>query len=103
MSELYRHFAREMGELDFSDEALVNLYNTESYGGVLTPKNGFAVGKQYLNLQVTMWREDIRRGWISKQELYKDENYPEWWLDSVLANLYSGSTYQEILDECNRV
>jgi hypothetical protein len=101
MSELYKHFAINMSStLDFSDEALLSLYNHESYGRPLSANNGFGYGKQYLNLQVTSWREDLRRGWIFKHELYSDPNYPHWWLDSVLANVFSGSTYQEILKEC---
>lgn len=100
MSELYRRFAADMGPLDFSDEALLSLYNHESYGAALGPNNGFAVGKKYLNLQVTMWREDLLRGWISKHELY--EEYPDWWLDSVLKDLYSGQSFQSILDLHNK-
>jgi hypothetical protein len=87
MSELYRIFAEDWShKLDFSDEALLSLYNHESYGTSLSPNNGFAVGKQYLNLQVTMWREDLAAGLIFKWELYDDPKYPHWWLDSVLSN-----------------
>ena len=102
MSVLYRHFAEGMGTLDFSDEALLSLYNHESYGTPLSPKNGFGVGKQYLNLQVTSWRESIRRGLIAKFELYEDPSYPHWWLDSVLKDIYVGLTYQELLQECRK-
>lgn len=104
MAELYRYFAASMSsKLDFSEEAELSLYNHESYGCLLSPNNGFAVGKQYLNLQVTMWREDLRRGWLFKHELYEDPNLPHWWLDSVLKGLYSGSTYSEILNECRQI
>lgn len=92
-----------MGELDFSDDALLSLYNHESYGLPLSPKNGFAVGKQYLNVQVTMWREDLRRGWIFKHELYADDRFPHWFLDSVLDGLYNGITYDELLAECRKI
>lgn len=104
MSELYRYFAVSMSsKLDFSDVALLSLYNHESYGTSLSPNNGFAVGKQYLNLQVTMWREDLRRGWLAKHELHEDPIFPHWWLDSVLKGVYTGSTYQEILRECRQI
>lgn len=88
MSELYRTFAEEWShKLDFSDEALLSLYNHESYGTPLSANNGFAVGKQYLNLQVTMWREDLEAGLIFKWELYDEpDRFPHWWLDSVLSN-----------------
>ncbi len=103
MSELYLLFGSDKGSLDFSDEALLSLYNHESYGTSLSPKNGFAVGKQYLNLQVTMWREDLRRGWLFKHELYEDGRFPAWWLDSVLSGLYDGGSYKELLAECQRI
>jgi hypothetical protein len=103
MSEMYSLFGQSMGELDFSDEALLSLYNHESYGLPLSPKNGFAVGKQYLNVQVTMWREDIRRGWIFKHELYEDGRFPHWFLDSVLDGLYNDITYAELLAECRKI
>lgn len=69
--------------LDFSDEALVELYNYESYGGQISPKNGFAVGKKWLNLNVSMWKEDIAQGYLFKHELYEDPKFPHWWLDGV--------------------
>jgi hypothetical protein len=104
MSELYKYFARDMSsKLDYGDEALLSLYNHESYGQPLSPNNGFAVGKQYLNLCVTMWREDLRRGLIFKHELYSDPELPHWWLDSVLKDLYAGTTWNELNQECRRI
>lgn len=103
MTELYAHFGAPMAaSLDFSDEALLSLYNHESYGTALSPRNGFAVGKQYLNLQVTSWREAIRRGIIARFELYEDPAYPHWWLDSVLKDIYAGMTYASLLAECKK-
>ena len=90
-------------KLDFSEEAEVSLFNHESYGTSLSPNNGFAVGKRYLNLNVTMWREDIRRGWLFKHELYEDPELPHWWLDSVLGGVYMHATYDVILKECNKI
>lgn len=86
-AEIYRLFAKDWEALlDFSDEALLSLYNHESYGTQLSDKNGFAVGKKFLNVQVTMWREDLANHSIFKWELYEDERFPQWWLDSVLGN-----------------
>ena len=70
--------------LDFSDEALLELYNYESYGGSVKQNNGFMHGKKWLNLNVTMWKEDIERGLLFKWELYEDPKFPHWWLDKVL-------------------
>ena len=105
MSGLYRLFGEPMSsKLDFSDTALLSLYNHESYGTSLSPDNGFAVGKKYLNLQVTSWRGAIRLGIIAKFELYEDPMFAQyhWWLDSVLKDLYVGYTYQTLVAECRK-
>ena len=78
--------------LDFSDECLIELYNFESYGGSkCRQNNGFMHGKKMLNLNVEMWKEDIELGNLFKFELYQDEKFPRWWLDSVLSGMISGS------------
>lgn len=98
MAELYREFGSSVSpNSDFSDEAIIELYNHESYGTELTQNNGFAIGKRYLNLQVTSWKEALLEGSISKIELYEDEKYPSWWLDSVLKNLYKDQSYSSII------
>ena len=93
MAELYKTFANDWQDcLDFSDEMLVELYNYESYGGSRChPKNGFAHGKKWLNLSVSMWKEDIEAGNLFKYELYEDVRFPHWWLDGVLVGMASGS------------
>ncbi len=88
MSEVYRIFSSDWKHvLDYSDKMLLELYNHESYGGSISPKNGFAVGKKYLNLHVTGWKEQIAQGLLFKQELYDDPKFPHWWLDSVLKGV----------------
>jgi len=70
--------------LDYSDNAMLELYNFESYGtGHISSKNGYAHGKKWLNLHVTMWKEDIRDGVLFKHELYDDGKYPKEWLDKI--------------------
>jgi hypothetical protein len=107
MSELYRHFGSSQGTMDFSDQSLLELYNHESYGTDLTDpgRNGFSVGKRYLNLQVTMWKEDIYKGMLFKSELYEDENYPHWWLDSIFKDTQdlSPSELKHELETCERL
>lgn len=98
MAEIYREFGHDVSpNSDFSDTAIIELYNHESYGTILGADNGFAIGKRYLNLQVTSWKEALLEGSISKSELYEDEKYPTWWLDSVLKNLYKDQTYTSML------
>lgn len=84
MSEVYRIFSRHWEHvLDFSDEALIELYNGESFGTPVSGNNGYGVGKMYLNVHVKMWKEDIALGLLFKRELYEDGLFPHWWLDSV--------------------
>lgn len=86
-AEIYRIFASSWEHVvDLSDAAMINMFNHESIGEPLTPNNGFAIGKSYMNLHVTMWREDLAKGYLFKWELYSDERFPHEWLDSVLGN-----------------
>lgn len=82
---LYKQFAEGWTGLDFGDQALIDMFNNESYGTpVDTKKNGFYVGKQWMGVTIAMWKEDNARGHLSYNELYKDERLPHWWLDKVL-------------------
>lgn len=91
MSEVYRIFSADWAHvLSYSDEMLIELFAAESYGGRTTSGNGFAVGKQYLNVHVKMWKEDIALGNLLVSELYEDDSFPRWWLDSVFARVLPG-------------
>lgn len=81
MMELYRYFGRHWPGLDFSDEAMLNLYNHESYGGKLSANNGFACGKKWMTVQISMWKQDIQDGILRRSEL--EGEFPTWWLDSI--------------------
>lgn len=84
MAEVYRIFATDWAHLhDFSDEMLIELFNAESFGSEVSPKNGFACGKKWLNVNVAMWKEDIALGLFRASELYADPKYPTWWLDQL--------------------
>ncbi len=88
MCDLYFLFSQDWKDvLDYSDQSKIELFNYESYGIPITnPKNGFLVGKKWLNVQVAMWKEDIPKGLFFKHELYNDPKYPHWWLDSIFKN-----------------
>lgn len=60
------------------------MYVSETFGGKPSKKNGYALGKSWLGVNVAMWKEDIARGHLPKSELYEDERFPHWWLDRVL-------------------
>ena len=84
MAEIYRTFAQDWAHvLDLSDQAMVDLYNHESHGCPIAANNGFAHGKKWLNLHVSMWKDDIRDGTLFKFELYEDPKWPHWWLDNI--------------------
>lgn len=88
MCEVYKIFSRDWEHLlDYSEQMMYELYMSESYGHKVSQNNGYFVGKRYLNVQVTMWKQDIQQGLLFKCELYDDPKYPHWWLDSVLRAL----------------
>ena len=37
-----------------------------------------------MGVTISMWKEDIKKGYLGKKELYDDPNLPNWWLDKVL-------------------
>lgn len=89
ISELYKHFGKDWSGLDWSDRALIDAYNAESYGTptpfeLTVSRNGYYIGKQWMGVSVSMWNEDIGKGLLGRRELYEDPSFPHWWLDSVL-------------------
>lgn len=61
------------------------MYLYESKGIPIKNKyNGFYWGKKHMDVTITMWREDIQKGLLFRQELYEDERIPNWFLDKVL-------------------
>ena len=85
-AELYKRFAVAWDGLDFSNEAMIEMYNAESYGGdVDKKKNGFYIGKQWMNVNIAMWKEDQEKGHLCLSELYED--FPHWWLDGIFKNI----------------
>lgn len=83
MAKLYTVFAAGWTGLDFSDDSLLEMYNSESYGTPVNRKNGYFVGKQWLSVNVQMWKDDRARGHLVLSELYADERFPHWWLDRI--------------------
>lgn len=87
MSKVYRIFANYWENiLDFSDDSLLQMYKYETFGEHIGDcnRNGFYVGKQWMDVNIKMWREDIQTGILTKHELYSDGSFPEWWLKKVL-------------------
>ena len=89
MLEIYKIFGRDWAHThDFSDIMAIELFNSESYGTSISKHNGYALGKSWLNVNVAMWKADFERGYLFKEELYRDGKFPRWWLDTVLANMH---------------
>jgi len=85
MSQIYKHFSKDWKHcLDYSEESMLELYYSESYGDSVSDNNGFYIGKKWLNVFVDMWKEDLKKGFLFKFELYEDPDLPDWWLDKVL-------------------
>ena len=49
--------------------------------------NGYFVGKRWVDLTVSMWKEDIEKRLLFKSELYDDPTLPNWFLNKVLKNM----------------
>jgi len=90
MCEVYKYFSRGWYDIaDYSDESMLELYLSESYGDVdCKPTNGYFIGKRWLNVTVAMWKEDIEKGYLTKHELYSDDDLPDWWLDKILKDIH---------------
>jgi len=84
MAQLYRRFAGESQDADFSDAALLSMYAHESQGTPLLDAltNGYTHGKKWMDVTVAMWKEDIRQGTLRVVELQTD-GYPDWFLVKV--------------------
>lgn len=88
MAEVYKIFGVGWTDYhEFTDEKLIELFNHESFGTPVSDNNGYALGKKWLNVNVSMWFEDIEKGYFFKSELYQDEKYPHWWLDNLFKKL----------------
>lgn len=71
-AKIYKEFASEWSNiLSFDEDALEECFFWETYGKPVSENNGYAVGKKWLNVFISMWKEDIRDGLLFKSELGK--------------------------------
>ena len=94
MAQVYKIFASGWDNLDYSEQALQEMYDYESTGkGNIAisvfnkSNNAYAVGKKWTDVQVSMWLDWLKKpGWMNiLEDLYNDE-FPHWWLDSIFYN-----------------
>lgn len=94
MCEVYKIFAKDW-DCDFSDEAMQEMFIFESKGtgnidisgfnATCKKPNGYAVGKKWLNVTVSMWFEEMALyGWFTvMMRIYADRKFPHWWLNNT--------------------
>lgn len=110
----YKKFSPSL-EYDFSSEAAQSMYNFETFGiGTIDISgfnthgkkiNGYAVGKKYMDITISMWKEDFKRAGIHRDllmdSLFKD---PKWinnheWINKILGiNKMADNLYKELKD-----
>jgi hypothetical protein len=90
MCEIYKIFSKDWEHIcDYSEECMRELNLYESHGmGQCKWNNGYFIGKQYMDVTLKMWKQDIKEGLLFKWELYEGDKYPKWWLDKVLRNCH---------------
>jgi hypothetical protein len=102
---LYKHFASIFGTFDFGEDAMLTLYNHESYGTQLNDgdsiTNGYVIGKKWLNWHITNWKHGLVEGSITRYDLLSDipdvEGYKEM-IDKVLNEAYIGQTWSSMME-----
>lgn len=86
LCEVYKVFSHDWRHLaDYSEEMKIEMYFRESIGSPISKANGYALGKSWMGVTVSMWKEDLKKGTLLKKELYADPKFPHWWLDAVLS------------------
>jgi len=86
MANIYKRFAKDWPNADFGDKAACAMFEYESRGTPIPQTettNGFALGKKWMDITVSMWNEDIKNKQLFVFELIKD-GYPIWFLNRVL-------------------
>ncbi len=86
MAEIYKCFAGDFKMADFSEDAMHAMYLHESTGAPLPDMrtNGYALGKKWMDVTVTGWKEEIPQMGLLISELRSD-GYPDWFLNRVGA------------------
>lgn len=86
MSEIYRKFCPTEPCYSFDEYMAKEMYSFESTGSpklslTSDQRNGFLVGKHWMDATIKMWREDIEIGNLTPDELLVD--FPEWFLKKI--------------------
>ena len=84
MADIYRRFAADYPNADFSESAAWAMYLHESTGAPLPDArtNGYALGKKWMDVTVAGWKEEIASMGLLVSEL-QDDGWPDWFLARV--------------------
>jgi hypothetical protein len=83
MAGIYKRFAVDYKDADFSHEAACAMYLHESIGAPQPDQNnGYLLGKKWMDVTIAAWREDILSMGLFVSELIED-GYPEWFLNQI--------------------
>ncbi len=85
MCEIYLIFSKDEYSdcASFTDQDKLELFYAETFGDKCSEKNGYAIGKKWMDVNIAMWIEDNRKGELYVPELYGNK-FPSWWLNKVL-------------------
>lgn len=92
---MYKHFGREFLALNWSEKALRDMFEHETYGlpsATEMRANGYFEGKRVLDITVAMWNQDLTahdRGEprvLFSWELYAE--YPRWFIEKVIPKRF---------------
>ena len=96
MAEIYKIFAHDyLHCCSFDEKAAQDMFVAESLGKFLAYNsknengkfNGYAVGKHWMDVTISMWAEDIKTGMLRKKEITDDPKFPLWWSEKILKNI----------------
>lgn len=67
---LYKKFASDWESvLNFDNKSLEECFMWETHGKPTNKNNGYVVGKSWLDVNLAMWREDLKLGLLELEEL----------------------------------
>lgn len=85
MAEIYKRFAVDYPNVDLSEEAAMAMYRHETFGDAMPETdiiNGYQLGKKWMDVTISMWKEDILQLSLLVKEL-QDDGFPDWFLERV--------------------
>lgn len=85
MAEIYEKFVKDCQNIDLSEEAAYQMYRYETFGGIIPNNsiiNGYELGKKWMDITISMWKEDLLCKNLFVFELQED-GYPDWFLERV--------------------